>query len=170
MKDFEFYVTNKLIRKQLSDINLAKATAKDSVERLKLSKDIKDTQKPKYALENAYESIRELIDAILYLDGYKSYTHEGSIAYLKIIGFSEKEIMDIDRLRVLRNKIKYYGENVSKEDAEKAIKTAEDINKNLIKIKPILKDKEDKIQKIKIGLNKNEDTSKDKNTIKKDNA
>jgi len=85
MKDFEFYVTNKLIRKQLSDINLAKATAKDSVERLKLSKDIKDTQKPKYALENAYESIRELIDAILYLDGYKSYTHEGSIAYLKII-------------------------------------------------------------------------------------
>ena len=69
-------------------------------------------------LENAYEAMREAADALLYLDGFKSYSHEASIAYLLRKGFGESEIIEIDRFRKIRNGIKYYGRDCNLEDAK----------------------------------------------------
>ena len=139
MKEFMFFVNVKDVKKQSPDKNLAKATARDSIERLQMAKSIINSQKPKYVLENAYESIRELIDAILYLEGYKSYSHEASVAYLIDLGFSIAEATKIDLLRRKRNGIKYYGENVTKEEAESSLKIAESTIKKLLNKKPELK-------------------------------
>lgn len=139
MKEFEFYVDSKSVRKQAPDLNLAKATARDSLERLQMAKSILKTQKPKYALENAYEAARELIDALLFLEGYKSYSHEASIAYLAKLGFSISEIAGADRLRKKRNGIKYYGEDATVEEAEEAINIAAQITRKLLEKKPELK-------------------------------
>ena len=132
MKDFEFYVKETSIRKISPDLNLAKSLAKDSVERLESSKKMIKFLKPKYALENAYESIREMIDAILEYDGYKSYSHEGSISYMLKLGFSISEVNRIDLLRKARNGIKYYGEDASENEAKQAINSAEEIIKKLL--------------------------------------
>jgi len=139
VKDFLYYVSNKSVKKQLPDINTARATAKDCFDRITMAKNILNAEKPKYVLENAYESIRELIDAILFLEGYKSYSHEASVAYLLILGFSITETMTVDRLRIIRNGIKYYGEDATKQDAEQAIKTAEKVISKLLKMKKELK-------------------------------
>lgn len=124
MKDFSFFVAAKAVKKQTSDIHQAKALIREGLERLELAKSIIISQKPKYALENAYEAVRECIDAILISEGYKSYSHEASISYLSNLGFSVSEIAAIDRMRKQRNGIKYYGENATKEEALEAIETA----------------------------------------------
>jgi len=136
MKEFEYFIIKGNVKKQKPDINLAKATARESLDRLEFAKALFLTQKPKYTLENSYEAIRELIDAILYLDGYKSYSHEASIAYLFKIGFSISDINSVDKLRKQRNGIKYYGESISKEGAEEALKMAGKIIGALLNKKP----------------------------------
>ena len=76
---------------------------------------------------------------ILFLEGYKSYSHEASISYLSKLGFSISEVTSIDRLRRQRNGIKYYGEDSTKEESAVALKIAEEIIKKLLHKKPELK-------------------------------
>ena len=58
-----------------------------------------------------YEIAKELITAILLLDGYKTLSHKDLIDYLKenYPDCSSHEISILDSLRVLRNRIAYEG-------------------------------------------------------------
>ena len=57
-----------------------------------------------------YEIIKELITAILLLDGYKTLSHKDLIDYLKKYSeFGAYELSVLDDLRVLRNRITYEG-------------------------------------------------------------
>ncbi len=132
MRDFSFFLAAKDVKKQSPDRHLANALIKESEDRLKLAKDLAKTQKPKYTVENAYEAVRELIDAILYSEGYKSYSHEASIAYLGNLNFSATDVERVDRLRELRNGIKYRGEDASQEDATEALIISEKMIKKLM--------------------------------------
>ena len=58
-----------------------------------------------------------MLDAILALEGYKSYSHEASIAYLTTIGINDSLTFKLDRFREKRNKSKYYGKMPSIDDA-----------------------------------------------------
>lgn len=127
MKEFNFFINKGEVKKQSPDGNLAKATYDDSQERLILAKTLRQIAKSKYVLENAYESMREAADSILYNDGFKSFSHEASIVYLLKKGFSESDIAEFDRFRKIRNGIKYYGGDCDESDAEAAIKLAEKI-------------------------------------------
>lgn len=81
------------------------------------------TDKIKYAskiTEEYYETILELITAIMYLDGYKTRSdlpgsHITTIEYLKVTykEFTEKEIGLIDDFRERRNGVKYYGRHIT---------------------------------------------------------
>ena len=132
MKEFEFFVNKKVVKRQKADFNLARASINEGLDRLSLAKNIFLTQKPKYVLENSYEAIRELIDAILYSEGYKSYSHEATIAYLLKLGFSISEVNMIDKLRQKRNSIKYYGGDSTKEEAEESLKIAKEVITKLL--------------------------------------
>ena len=131
VKEFEYFIAKGEVKKQKPDANLSKATLKESIERLKFSKKLVNKAKAKYVLENAYESMREASDSLLYIDGFKSFSHEASIVYLFKKGFSENEIMEFDRFRKIRNGIKYYGEDCEESDAQLAIKLAEQIVKKI---------------------------------------
>ena len=133
VKEFEFFLKKGDVKKQRPDKNLSKATFKESLERLQLAELLWNKVKAKYVLENAYESMREAADAILYLDGYKSYSHEASIVYLLTRGFSDSEIAEIDRFRKIRNGIKYYGGDCAEEDANSALKLAKTITNKVKK-------------------------------------
>ncbi|MBI2564697.1 HEPN domain-containing protein [Candidatus Woesearchaeota archaeon] len=134
MKEFEFFLKKGEVKKQSPDINLSKAAFIDSVERINLAKNIFRKEKPKYVLENAYEAMREAADSLLYLNGFKSFSHEASIVYLMGRGFSESDIAEFDRLRKIRNSIKYYGENCDESEAKLAIEFAEKIIKKIEKL------------------------------------
>ncbi len=63
-------------------------------------------------IEIYYEIAKELITAILFIDGYKTFSHVDLVDYLKTSynkDFDEFEIELLDQLRKYRNKIVYYG-------------------------------------------------------------
>ncbi len=135
MKPFSFFIMNKSVKRQASDTHLSDALVKEALDRISMAREIAASQKSKYVVENAYEAIRECIDSILFLRGYKSYSHEASIAYLDELEFTVPEIEHADWLRKKRNGIKYYGEDASEEEAKEALKIADILIQKLIKKK-----------------------------------
>ena len=75
-----------------------------------------------------------MIEALLSLRGYKSYSHEADIAYLRKLDFPESIILSLDRLRRKRHKSKYYGTIFDEEEVEFAINLAENVVAKLEKI------------------------------------
>jgi len=62
--------------------------------------------------ETYYEICKELITALLFIDGYKTLSHKDLVEYIKqnhSNHFSEHQINSLDTLRKKRNKIVYYG-------------------------------------------------------------
>jgi len=82
VKEFEFFLKKGNVKKQSPDKNLSLSTFNESLDRINMAKNILKKEKSKYVLENAYEAMREAADAVLYLDGFKSFSHEASIIYL----------------------------------------------------------------------------------------
>jgi len=79
-----------------------------------LEERIKTQNKSKMAVlivSDYYEIIKELITAILLVDGYKTLNHKDLIDYLKerYSQFDANEISILDDLRILRNRITYEG-------------------------------------------------------------
>jgi hypothetical protein len=79
-----------------------------------LEERIKTQDKSKMAvliISDYYEIIKELITAILLIDGYKTLSHKDLIDYLeyKYSQFNANDISLMNDLRVLRNRIAYEG-------------------------------------------------------------
>ena len=138
MKDFEYFLGTMDVRKISKDIELAKSLRNDLFERAKKALELNPKEYTKIVFENIYDSLREFCDALLAVDGYKSYSHEASIAYLKNCGFNDSEILALDRFRYKRNGSKYYGKDISWEDAEEIKKFYKEM---LNKINSLLKNK-----------------------------
>lgn len=117
MNEFGFYLEEGEVKKQKPDSSMAKSLLRDAVERFEKTTMLGIKIFPKIIFENVYDAVRELLDALLALDGYKSYSHEASIAYLKKYGFEDSVIMELDDFRYRRNASKYYGKPVSEPDA-----------------------------------------------------
>jgi len=75
----------------------------------------------------AYDSLRELLEALALKNGFKIYNHECYTAFLKEILKESSLGDDFDEMRKLRNSINYYGEQVNKEECEKIIKQIKNI-------------------------------------------
>ena len=72
-------------------------------------------------LSLAYDSLRELLEALALKNGYKVYNHECYTAFLKeIVGESNKGD-EFNEIRKTRNAVNYYGKDLSIEEAEKVI-------------------------------------------------
>jgi hypothetical protein len=131
VREFGFYISSGDVRRQQANRNIAVAAARDALERLEFAERLLGKERPKYVLENAYEAIRELIDAVMEMDGFKSYSHEASIAYLGKLGCASYDISAIDNLRRRRNGSKYYGEDTTAEEARQALIVAGGFKKRL---------------------------------------
>jgi len=106
--------------REIFRIRRDKARAKDLLkmakERLELLKLI-PRDKTFKIIEEYYEIIKELLTAIMYLDGYKTLSHVRLIEYFssKYDFLNRKEIELIDTLRKFRISIVYYGRKISEE-------------------------------------------------------
>jgi hypothetical protein len=77
-------------------------------------KTIDKTKFPSNLTKEYYDAIRELISIVLLLDGYRvigESAHKKQIAYLEANykEFNKDEIILLDDLRIIRNKISYDG-------------------------------------------------------------
>ncbi|MFT4304969.1 MAG: hypothetical protein ACMXX8_02670 [Candidatus Woesearchaeota archaeon] len=134
MKNFEFYIEEGKVKKCSKDMELVKSLVNDAIERKKLIELMDINFMSKIIYENSYDVLRNILDALLLIDGYKSYSHEASISYLKKYDVDELFIIKIDKFRYERNSSKYYGKNI---DIERAIEIKEFLPKFILKIKNI---------------------------------
>mgnify|MGYP001601626531 CR=1 FL=1 len=84
-------------------------------------------------LSLAYDSLRELLEAIALKNGYKIYNHECYTAFLKEI-LNESAKGDLfDQIRKARNSVNYYGKEISLEECQKLINQIKELRANLEK-------------------------------------
>jgi|SRR3989338_4617945 len=117
MNEFELYLKEGKAKRQTPDFELAASLINDSKARIEKIKKLELKEFSKIIFENAYDAIRDILDALLAADGYKSYSHEASIAYLEKYAFEDSTLQELDDFRYQRNSSKYYGKDVSEEDA-----------------------------------------------------
>lgn len=114
MTSFDIFLNEGDVKKVTPDLELAKSLIKDMKERISKSNLLDVNIFSKMIFENIYDSLRDFCDAILAIDGFKSYSHQASIYYLL-----KKEF---DQFRYKRDGSKYYGVPISVDEA-KDIKT-----------------------------------------------
>ena len=68
----------------------------------------------------AYDSLREILEALCILKGYKVLSHICIGEFLKDV-FEDFDYEEFDRLRWIRNSINYYGEKVDFEQGKEII-------------------------------------------------
>lgn len=72
-------------------------------------------------LSLAYDSLRELLEALALKNGYKIYNHECYTAFLKELMKESYKADEFDDIRKIRNAINYYGKEISPEEANEII-------------------------------------------------
>ena len=79
----------------------------------------------------AYDSLRELIEALAVKKGFKIYNHECYTAFLKEIIKDSDLGEEFDKIRRVRNSINYYGKKVPLDDAKEILKTIKILKKKI---------------------------------------
>ena len=111
--EFDKYLSAGKVVKGQKDTQQAKALVKMSKDALRSAKLLPlDTGSASSVLSLAYTALRELLEALCLLEGYKVYSHEAYTYYLKMID-EERIAQNFDRFRKLRNGVEYYGKPVS---------------------------------------------------------
>jgi uncharacterized protein (UPF0332 family) len=124
IKEFKYYIDNSMAKKSSPDIGEAEALIAKAEGRLKFSIRTRklDENTAPYIFEDVYECLREAAQSLMSLKGYKPYSHEALISFLKeFFDFPDSDIASFDRYRIMRNKTVYRGEKVSLETCKAAL-------------------------------------------------
>ena len=92
---------------------------------------------PTLIVEAQYDIIKELMTALLSIDGFKALSHTTLIDYLRNKykrELIEQEIRAIDEFRIIRNKIAYEGFTIKADFLQRKEKIAESIISKLKKL------------------------------------
>lgn len=141
METFEYYVEEGSVKRVAPNFERAKSLIKDGEKRINDLSIIDINKLPKIVFENIYDALRDFCDAILLSEGYKSYSHEGSISYLLKKGFDIAAVKQLDDFRYKRNGSKYYGMEISVEEAKDINLFCSKIKEKLYKILDKIKGK-----------------------------
>ena len=96
------------MRKISKDLELAKSLKKDLLERAEKALKLDTKEFAKIIFENIYDSLREFCDVLLAVDGFKSYSHEASISYLKKYALDDSDIAKIRNFQYVKLNFKQY--------------------------------------------------------------
>ena len=84
-------------------------------------------------LSLAYDALREVLEALAIKRGYKVYNHECYTCFLRELLGSSFEAEEFDSLRRTRNKINYYGKELSIEESDELVKKIKSLRNIIIK-------------------------------------
>lgn len=122
---FEHYVKTGKVKKKTPDPEEARALLNQAQDRLDYIKGKEITEKTaKFVFEDAYEAVREAAQALMSKEGYKPYSHEATISFVKEFhgkDFTPEEIAEFDHFRELRHDSVYRAAQVLPEDAKDCI-------------------------------------------------
>jgi uncharacterized protein (UPF0332 family) len=121
------------VKKIQPNLERAKSMRDLAVKRLRSIKRRRKTDDPEFIAEDYYETVKELITSLLFIRGYKSYSHECLITFLRKFypQYSESDLALIDQMRQIRNDLLYRGEPVATEFLKRREKEIEEIIEKL---------------------------------------
>ncbi len=129
--NFEYFIVKGLVKKTTINLLLIKSLIKTSEEDLKFLKELKVKQNSaRKIMSNYYDVLRAFLEAVAISKGYKIYSHEAFTPFLEFIGETNIS-QQFDRFRKIRNKINYYGEDISIEEVRENIEKIEILIKKL---------------------------------------
>ncbi len=125
IKNFQEFIRNGIVKKQSPDKSRAEFLIKSSDNSYKVLLKMIETLDVTKTTANdfvkvCYDLLMQVIRARMLLDGYNASgfgAHEAEISYLRLLGFSEKEVQFANQLRYFRNGMLYYGTQLDKEYA-----------------------------------------------------
>jgi len=131
--NFENYLKLGKVKKKTPDTEEAKSLLEQAKDRLSYIKYKKITDKTaKFVLQDAYEAAREAAQSLMSREGYKPYSHEATIAFIKEYhcdAFPEEITSRFDHFRKLRNDSVYKAATITIEDADSCLKFSMDFVK-----------------------------------------
>ena len=131
--DFEECQNKRIAKEVQPDENLIKSLIKTSQNKLDSEKQLPLTQITSSSkISLAYDALREILEAFALRNSFKIYNHECYVPFLKEI-LKKSELGDqFDDIRKIRNKINYYGKELTVEETKQIL---EDIYSLITKIK-----------------------------------
>ena len=117
--DWEECCKKRIVKEVNPDLDMAKALEKSSKNKLESADKLEIsavTASSKLSL--AYDSLRELLEALALKKGYKVYNHECYAAFIKEVLKDSEKGDEFDDVRKERNNVNYYGKEISVEEAE----------------------------------------------------
>ena len=126
IENFQFYLDNNMVKKTFSNRENASALMSRAHARLSYVRDQKITNDTApFIFEDVYEVLREASQSLMELRGFKPYSHEAQIAFLRDEYKLRADLVStFDRFRILRNKSVYGAGRVSVETCEEALRFA----------------------------------------------
>ena len=117
------------------DLFMVKSLLKSSENKLK-SEDMLEMNNTTAVskLSLAYDSLRELLEALALKRCYKIYNHECYSAFLKEIVKERKLGDEFDNIRKIRNAANYYGKDITIEKTTETIKKIKVLRNSLLEI------------------------------------
>ncbi len=79
-----------------------------------------------------YDSLREILEALALLKGFKIYNHECYVSFLSEIINLKNEAFKFNEFRRIRNSINYYGKDISVEEGKQLIKEVLELRTKLL--------------------------------------
>lgn len=130
---FENYLKFGKAKKKTPDLDEAKSLIQKSKLRIQYLRELNDKTTSLF-FEDVYEAAREAAQALMSLKGFKPYSHEATISFLRDYykkEFNEAIIYEFDRYRGLRNDSIYKANDITKEEAIKCLEFARTIIKKV---------------------------------------
>lgn len=127
LRAFEEFLQEGIVKKQSTNKQRALSLVIEAKQKkvfldLTLKKISADEMNANFVIEASYDIILELLRAEMFLVGYNSFnSHQAEISYMRILEFSEHDVLFVDELRYFRNGILYYGKKFDMEYAQKVL-------------------------------------------------
>ncbi len=123
MKTFKEFVHEGKVHKKSPDPAEARSLFQQAKERYADLQSLPLTEKnSSFRFEDAYECLREALQAFLSLEGYKPFSHEAIFSFAEEKGIlQESQAARADRYREIRNDINYRGKKVTMEETKEII-------------------------------------------------
>ena len=125
INSFENYLELGKVKRKTPDYEEAKALFEQSKERMEYTK-LKDInpKTAKFVLQDSYEAAREAAQSLMSVNGFKPYSHEATISFIKRFygnNFTEEELHKFDHFRRLRNNSVYRAVKILEDDAKSSV-------------------------------------------------
>ena len=139
IRDFEEYLREGVVTQRHPDTSRAVSLGKESEQSESMMQRIVEAfgindENANTIIKMAYDAIMSRIRAKMLAQGYVAAgtgAHMAEVAYLRKLGFSERDVQFCDQLRYFRNGVLYYGKTFDTEYADKVMQFTKRLGQQL---------------------------------------